>query len=61
MSNKEKLKDEPARYAKKQFLGSRERAGADKDILAIVLEDDKRYTLAEADKLLADFKKRKVK
>lgn len=61
MSNKEKSKDEPARYAKKQFLGSRQRAGAEKDILAIVLEDGKTYTLAEANKLVEDFKKRKVK
>lgn len=60
MSDKGKAKQEPARYAKKQFISSRQRAGADKDILAIVLEDDKTYTLAEAEKLLADFKKRKV-
>lgn len=61
MSEKGKAKQEQSRYTKKQFLDSRQRAGSDKDILAIVLEDDKTYTKAEANRLVEDFKKRKVK
>lgn len=61
MSEKGKAKQEQPRYTKKQFLDSRQRAGSDKDILAIVLEDGKAYTKVEAERLVADFTKRKVK
>lgn len=47
-------------FTKAQFLQSRQRSGVEKDILSVVLQDDKTYTLAEADKLINDFKKRTV-
>lgn len=49
------------RFTKQQFLQSRQRSGTDKDILSVVLNDSKTYTIAEAEKLIGDFKKRKVK
>ncbi|MEF3309515.1 hypothetical protein PV433_11480 [Paenibacillus sp. GYB004] len=49
----EKLKK--AAFTKQQFLASRQRPGVERDILAAVLEDDKSYTIAEADKLIEDF------
>lgn len=49
------------KFTKQQFLQTRQRSGADKDILSVVLDDSKTYTIAEAERLIADFKKRKVK
>lgn len=49
------------KFTKKQLIGSRQRKGSEKDILAAVLEDDKTYTIAEAQKAIDDFLKRKVK
>lgn len=48
-------------FTKQQFLQTRQRLNVDKDILSILLEDDKSYTIAEAEKLLEEFKNRKVK
>lgn len=44
-----------------QFLGSRQRPGYERDILAAVLEDGVLYTIADANKAIQDFKKRGVK
>lgn len=49
------------KFTKKQFMGSRQRKGSEKDILAAVLEDGKTYTLVEAQKAIDDFLKGKVK
>lgn len=49
------------RFSKQQFLQSRQRTGSDKDILSVVLEEGNTYTIVEAEKLINDFKKRKVK
>lgn len=58
MSVKEKT-NQPS-FKKEQFLNSGQRTGLDKDILAVVLDEGKGYTLKEAEKLIHDFKKRKV-
>ncbi|MNW62401.1 hypothetical protein D3C74_405280 [compost metagenome] len=53
--------DISAGFTKVQFLASRQWEGSDKDILSVVLEDDKLYTLAEATKLVSQFKNSEVK
>jgi len=59
--SKSETKTKHASFTKEQFLSSQKRSGVEKDILAAVMEDDKTYTLAEAEKLISDFKKRAVK
>lgn len=49
------------KFTKDQFLQSRQRSGQEKDILAAVLEDNKAYTIAEADKAIQNYLKRGVK
>lgn len=60
---KEQPKKKPivSGFTKAQFMGTRQRSGIEKDILAVVLEEGKTYTIAEAEKLIQDFKKGKVK
>jgi hypothetical protein len=53
-------KEQIGKFTKKQLLGSRQRTGSEKDILAAILEDDKTYTIAEAQKEMEEFLKRKV-
>lgn len=48
-------------YTKAQFLATRQRPGIEKDILSVVLDEGKTYTIAEANKLIDNFKKGKVK
>ena len=59
--SKSETKTKSGYFTKKQFLKSRQRPGIEKDILAAVMEDGKTYTLAEAEKLISEFKKGKVK
>lgn len=54
-------KDKDALFTKTQFLSSRQRPGQEKDILASVLEDGKHYTIAEAEKAIQSYLKRRVK
>lgn len=61
MAKKEEVADIVGGFTKAQFLQSRQWEGIDKDILSTVLEDDKTYTLADAIKLVNDFKNREVK
>lgn len=59
-----KEKEQPktvAKFTKAQFLATRQRLGIEKDILAAVLDGGKTYTIADADKLISEFKKGKVK
>ncbi|GIP18389.1 hypothetical protein J40TS1_40310 [Paenibacillus montaniterrae] len=49
------------KFTKEQFLQSHQRSGQEKDILAAVLEDNKAYTIAEADKAIQNYLKRGVK
>lgn len=58
MEKEEKSKD--AIFSKKQILSSanyRDR----RDLLSVLLNDDKKYSLKEVDKLIEGFMKRKVK
>ncbi|URN94643.1 MAG: hypothetical protein NAG76_22970 [Candidatus Pristimantibacillus lignocellulolyticus] len=54
-------KDKDALFTKTQFLSSRQRPGQEKDILASVFEDGKHYTIAEAEKAIQSYLKRRVK
>ena len=57
MSEKKEVKKG---YTKEQFMKSNRYTGVQKDILSIVLGDGK-YTHEQAQKLIDDFSKRKVK
>ena len=48
-------------FAKKQFLKAANFSRVEKDVLSVILDDDKQYTLQEVQKALDNFKKRKVK
>lgn len=51
---------EATKYTKEQLRSSK-KYRADVDILGVVLEDGKSYTFEETDKLIKEFKERKVK
>ncbi len=51
---------EEVKYTKEQLRSSR-KYRADVDILGVVLEGGKSYTFEETDKLIKEFKERKVK
>ena len=60
----EKQKEAPKKevtFAKKQFLKAANFSRVERDVLAVILDDDKQYTLEKVQKMLDDFKKRKVK
>jgi len=59
--SKSETKTKSGSFTKAQFLMSQKRSGVEKDILAAVMEEGKTYTLAEAEKLISEFKKGKVK
>lgn len=62
MANKENQKLEiTAGFTKEQFLGSRQWSGTDKDVLSVVLEEGKTYTLNEAKSLVDEFKNGEVR
>jgi hypothetical protein len=48
-------------FSKKQILKSKEFSHIEKDVLNAILKDGKQYTLEQVEKILEDFKKRKVK
>lgn len=48
-------------FTKQQFLKAANFSRVERDVLAVILEDDKLYTLDQVQKLLGDFKKRRVK
>ena len=48
------------KFTKEQFLGSDKYADK-RDVLSVVLEDDKEYTFFETDKKIDDFLKKGVK
>lgn len=49
------------RYTKEQFLKSRQRSGREKDVLSVVLEQNKTYTIAEAETAMQAFVKMEAK
>jgi len=48
-------------FTKQQFLKAANFSRVERDVLAVILEDDKLYTLDQVQKLLGYFKKRRVK
>jgi len=48
-------------FSKAQFLVSQAYSGVQKDILSVVLDDEQRYTRAEAEEKMNQFKHRGVK
>jgi len=61
MSKKEQEKKAGAvTFPKRQFLKAVNFTRVERDVLAAILEDDKQYTLDEVQKLLKDFKARRV-
>lgn len=60
----EKQQEKPIKavaFTKKQFLKAANFSRVEKDVLSVILDDDKQYTLQEVQKALDNFKKRKVK
>lgn len=51
----------PAVFAKEQFLKAANFSRVERDVLAVILDDNKQYTLEEVQKELDNFKKRRVK
>lgn len=49
------------KFSKEQILASKQFVGVDKDILSIVLEDGKEYTVEDARKAVETFKNKGVK
>lgn len=61
MSKKEQEKKSgSAKFPKRQFLKAVNFSRIERDVLAAILEDGKHYTLDEVQKLLKDFKARRV-
>lgn len=58
---KDKQTDIASGFTKAQFLQSRHWQGIDKDILSVVLADDKTYTLADAKRLIEQFNNGEVR
>ncbi len=54
------IKQEPANYTKTQILASARYANR-RDILGVLLKDDKKYTFDEVNKQLCEFMKGTVK
>lgn len=48
-------------FTKDQFLASRQRPGRERDILAVVLDDNKTYTIADAEKAMQAYLRKDVK
>ncbi|MGG4344924.1 hypothetical protein [Paenibacillus lautus] len=62
MSNKNPKEDAEVvtSYTKEQFLQSKQFTGIDKDIIAIKLEDGKKYSVTEVKKVIETFKNKGV-
>lgn len=56
-----KQKANTACFTKEQFVQSEQWQGVDRDILSIVLEDNKTYSIAQAKQLVEQFMNREVK
>lgn len=59
MKDKEVKDTQVAKYTKSVIL-SADKLRWNRDVLAVLLEDDKEYTLDEVEKIVDDFNKRKV-
>lgn len=49
-----------ASYTKEQFLGSAKYSYQDKDVLAALLEEERLYTVTEAQQVIEDFKNKEA-
>ncbi len=58
MSNKEKTAKAAPTFSKEQIVGFKRYAGR-RDLLSVLLQEDRRYTTEQVEKLLADFMKTK--
>ena len=59
--NKKEAPKKTVAFAKKQFLKAANFSRVERDVLAVILDDDKQYTLDQVQELLDEFKKGKVK
>ncbi len=59
MKDKEVKDTQVAKYTKSVILGA-DKLRWNRDVLAVLLEDDKEYTLDEVEKIVDDFNKREV-
>lgn len=50
-----------AGYTKDQFFGSQQFTNIEKDFLSALLQEERTYTVSEANNLLADFKAKEAK
>ncbi|WP_342480047.1 hypothetical protein NST07_20570 [Paenibacillus sp. FSL L8-0340] len=50
-----------ASYTKEQFLGSAKYSHQDKDVFAALLEEERLYTVTEAQQVIEDFKNKEAK
>lgn len=55
----EQVVKEETRYSKKQLVSSKKYA-SNRDLLQVLLEDNKSYTLKEVENKIKEFKKRRV-
>lgn len=62
MSKKEQQEKKPeeVKFPKRQFLKAANFTRVERDVLAVILEDNKQYTLDEVQKALEKFKARRV-
>lgn len=49
------------KFTKQQFLKAANFSQVERDVLRALMKDDEKYTLDQAQKLVSDFAKRKVK
>lgn len=58
---KQSKKITPKQYTKKQFVESSQYTAMDRDILKILLKENQKYTKDDVEKVLKEFKEKKVK
>lgn len=60
MAKKERAESEPKSSFTKEQLYTSKRYEMQKDLIGVLLEDDKEYTFDEADNIIKEFLKREV-
>jgi predicted transcriptional regulator len=60
MKKEQEAKQKAPVFTKRQLVRAYNFSRVERDVLAAILEDDKQYTLDEVQKLLKDFKARRV-
>jgi hypothetical protein len=59
--NKQETEMEQSKFSVAQFLSSKQFTGVDKDIISVVLDDKKTYSIDEVKKAIDSFKNKGVK